>query len=470
MLKVAPHPNYPPEEGRYVRGNDPSPVAVVLNCDADKIPLDLVRGGRPVTLTGLSPAKAPLKGFSLNFSKTSPFHELLGAMNGYQSSYKKEKDMRNVKMLFVAALLVGIGQAARGQEAAQPDQQNIDGAVIYDHDPSTTLGDDVFGTVIADFSASGRCSHAGPVCMEYANGTLVAFYANTSSHNTDGWSEYAFSEDGGRTWDRNHPFPYSHEAYKKDRTHPVVIEEGLVTEKGTAVLILTHFHREKRIGNSIMRSHDHGTTWSDPAPVANEVVGYPAAVAVKGTLNYVLFDCSYADHELWVSADDGQTWRKQSTPSLQKDAGYGAMCFMKDGRLLAGAYVRSDEHHFYYCISDNDGRTWGKQQKAYLDKKVRDPELAYLDGKYYLHGRSGQHGEGSCRFVIYQSNDGIRWKNGVIVSGDRRHPDGYSHNCIINKYNNDVPNELMIEYSIICSPRRTSEYVFFVKPEHQQSK
>ena len=68
MLKVAPHPNYPPEEGRYVRGNDPSPVAVVLNCDADKIPLDLVRGGRPVTLTGLSPAKAPLKGFSLNFS------------------------------------------------------------------------------------------------------------------------------------------------------------------------------------------------------------------------------------------------------------------------------------------------------------------------------------------------------------------------------------------------------------------
>lgn len=40
MLKVEPHPNYPPEEGRYLRGNDFSPVAVViiLNCDADKIP------------------------------------------------------------------------------------------------------------------------------------------------------------------------------------------------------------------------------------------------------------------------------------------------------------------------------------------------------------------------------------------------------------------------------------------------
>ena len=50
MLKVDPHPDYPPEEGRYIRGNDFSPVAVaiVLNCDADKIPPDLealVRAG-----------------------------------------------------------------------------------------------------------------------------------------------------------------------------------------------------------------------------------------------------------------------------------------------------------------------------------------------------------------------------------------------------------------------------------------
>jgi tetrahydromethanopterin S-methyltransferase subunit A len=50
MLKVDPHPDYPPEEGRYVRGNDFSPVAVaiILNCDADKIPPEienLIRAG-----------------------------------------------------------------------------------------------------------------------------------------------------------------------------------------------------------------------------------------------------------------------------------------------------------------------------------------------------------------------------------------------------------------------------------------
>jgi len=43
MQKVAPHPDYPFEDGRYLRGNDFSPVAVaiILNCDADKIPREL---------------------------------------------------------------------------------------------------------------------------------------------------------------------------------------------------------------------------------------------------------------------------------------------------------------------------------------------------------------------------------------------------------------------------------------------
>ena len=30
MLKVNPHPDYPPEEGRYIRGTNFSPVAVAI--------------------------------------------------------------------------------------------------------------------------------------------------------------------------------------------------------------------------------------------------------------------------------------------------------------------------------------------------------------------------------------------------------------------------------------------------------
>ena len=50
MQKVPPHPAYPPEEGRYLRGNDFSPVAVaiILNTEAENIPPwieQLVRAG-----------------------------------------------------------------------------------------------------------------------------------------------------------------------------------------------------------------------------------------------------------------------------------------------------------------------------------------------------------------------------------------------------------------------------------------
>ncbi len=43
MLKVEPASSYPPEEGRYLRGNDYSPVAVavILIYDQDKIPPDI---------------------------------------------------------------------------------------------------------------------------------------------------------------------------------------------------------------------------------------------------------------------------------------------------------------------------------------------------------------------------------------------------------------------------------------------
>lgn len=43
MLRTDPHPEYPPEDGRYARGNDYSPVAVViiLNTSPEKIPPEL---------------------------------------------------------------------------------------------------------------------------------------------------------------------------------------------------------------------------------------------------------------------------------------------------------------------------------------------------------------------------------------------------------------------------------------------
>jgi BNR repeat protein len=360
------------------------------------------------------------------------------------------------------------GQAAEhAPQQMAPVGQPIDGAAIHDHDSATSLGDDVFGNVICDFEkdSPGRNSHGGPVCMEYPNGSIVAFHTNASDHNLDGWSEYALSKDGGKTWEKYKKFNYSHQAYLKDPNRPAWVEEGLVTERGTIVLFVTHFENGQRVKSVFMRSGDNGSTWTDDQLVDGEFVGYPAAVAVSGDTNYVLFDAVAGPHVLYVSTDDGRTWRKRSTLTLEKSTWYGALCIMGDGRLLAGAYATDDEDHLYYCISEDQGYRWSQQQRAYLDKKIRDPELAHIGGKYYLHGRSGHGGEGAHRFVLYQSDDGRHWKSGVVVSGQRQGPDGYSHNCIINKYDPDTPNELMIEYSIQYSGGDTNEYVFFVRPQ-----
>jgi hypothetical protein len=117
----------------------------------------------------------------------------------------------------------------------------------------------------------------------------------------------------------------------------------------------------------------------------------------------------------------------------------------------------------------------GGIRSAYLDKRIRDPELAYLDGRYYLHGRAGHGGEYGRSFVLYQSVDGENWGEGIIVSSLARGLDGYSHSVIINKYKEDVPNELMVLYSIAyefqCPVRTdcwylyTNSYVFFIRPE-----
>ena len=94
----------------------------------------------------------------------------------------------NIRKQAIAVLCL-FGLAA-GTVSAQ-NNESIDGALIYDHDPSTELGDRVFGTIVSDFEhdSPGRNSHGGPVCMEYPNGQMVAFNTNTSDHNLDGWSE-----------------------------------------------------------------------------------------------------------------------------------------------------------------------------------------------------------------------------------------------------------------------------------------
>ena len=265
----------------------------------------------------------------------------------------------NLTKLLLAVCVFGL---AAGAAFAQ-DYESIDGAVIYDHDPSTKLGKDVFGTVISNLERDfpGRNSHGGPVCMQYPDGRIVAFNTNTSDHNLDGWSEHGESRDGGKSWKMYNRFPYSFEAYTRDPKRPAWIEAGLVTSKGTVVVFVTHFILGgSRTMSGFIRSYDQGASWTAYESVDGIHVGYPVGTAVDGDTNYVIYDSDGDSdggrpHVLYVSTDDGRSWQKRSTLPLQDDVWYGAITLMADGGLLAGAYHSDDEYNFYYCISKDQG-------------------------------------------------------------------------------------------------------------------
>lgn len=74
MLKVLPASGYPPEEGRYLRGNDYSPVAVVviLIHDQEKIPPDIENLVRVGVETGLAIRRCPHRSGAICFMIREP--------------------------------------------------------------------------------------------------------------------------------------------------------------------------------------------------------------------------------------------------------------------------------------------------------------------------------------------------------------------------------------------------------------
>ena len=57
-----------------------------------------------------------------------------------------------------------------------------------------------------------------------------------------------------------------------------------------------------------------------------------------------------------------------------------------------------------------------------VSRKIRNPQFTAFDGKYYLHGRSGAYGEGSGHMILYMSEDGVTWDDGVYLRmRERRH-------------------------------------------------
>ena len=71
-------------------------------------------------------------------------------------------------------------------------------------------------------------------------------------------------------------------------------------------------------------------------------------------------------------------------------------------------------------------------QKAFMAKKIRNPQMAAFKDGFVLHGRSGNKGEGRNHFVLYTSHDGVHWDAGRYLRMGEAGAGAYSNNLIVH--------------------------------------
>jgi hypothetical protein len=313
--------------------------------------------------------------------------------------------------------------------------------------------------------------------VEYAPGNILAFYPNCSDHtglNThgdewrghsgDGWMEYMWSEDGGRTWCDPIVLDYSkrvHEESNGERS--VMCEKAVCTTDGTIVL----FNLECDMANNkdwapnwvptFMRSTDQGASWTEPRPVG----------MARGRIfdAVILDDCILAlqrsggAYMLHASADHGASFSRRSMLPLDASSRvYGTMARLKGGRLIAYVYNSQDEHHAEYALSSDLGLTWGPPRKAYFANKIRNPQIARFKDGYVLHCRSGAGGLDDGHFIVYTSPDGFDWDAGTILQRQAAGAGAYSNNLPVHNPDTGSVERLLIQASHAYHQSRTNIY------------
>ena len=153
-------------------------------------------------------------------------------------------------------------------------------------------------------------------------------------------------------------------------------------------------------------------------------------------------------YEFYVSTDGGKAFQRRSVlPFNTKNRGYGSLGFLEDGKMIVYIYNRTDEYNLDYITSTDGGRTWSEANTAYFSRKIRNPQFIAFDGKYYMHGRSGAYGEGKGHMILYMSEDGMNWDDGVYLRMRDYGAGAYSNSIIVGSKNDKTKNRLLIQAS-----------------------
>lgn len=311
-----------------------------------------------------------------------------------------------------------------------------------------------------DNEARGRSGHMGHPMLNLGNGIIMDFNSNVSAvrcdgHSGFGWMEYRISEDYGDTFGDFNIVPYTMDVLL-DGMYSAIIEAAVVCDDGTIVAVCNIFSQESSVCCSpygiptFIRSCDMGKTWETAKPLSDYEGRVYNARYHDGKI-YVLEFCNRNVvgetendvYRIFCSCDNGESFYELCVVPFDSTNGrfYGTMQFDTSGNLIVYAYNYKCETELDYAISEDGGKTWIKTGSCYLTKKIRNPQVAILDGQFILHGR--ESGDINA-FVLYTSEDGIVWDEGHRIVDYHPAISFYSNNVIVNK---NGKNKLLIQYS-----------------------
>ena len=320
------------------------------------------------------------------------------------------------------------------------------------------------GMLYVDHQKNLRSGHLGHALVEYKKNCIISFYSNCSGtrndnspgHNGFGWVEYKRSYDGGINWDDAKVLQYTYDALINE-PFTVSCEKAVSTKENEIVVFclrnLNPNGWEPHLEPVVLRSEDGGETWSEPQVMCDKKGRVYDALVHNGIIYALMNDGVWKigkpeeGYYLYKSEDGGKTFSLVSQVPFNIADAYGDIEIMDDGALICYLYNQKDEYNLYYRISYDMGKTWEKDGKSYVAKRIRNPQVAKVKNGYFLHGRAGcETPELPPHFVLYTSKDGIVWDEGVYICAVEAQSAYYSNNLVLD--NDDSSQRVLIQSSV----------------------
>lgn len=471
-----------------------------LMASIDGVRFTVAEGGRLTVLTPIAIAGAASQAENLEANgfvrAGDEFFQLFGN-NAIDQVWTYEKEVAAGESYDFGKWVVVLGfQEARGvvDRSRQAEQKPYR---VHPGDLPNT------GILFVDQAKDGRSGHGGITLTECANGDILAFYSVTwaedwRGHGVGGWSQYRRSTDGGETWGEPVVFDYSKEVWDSRRVHSALVFSAVTAPDGTLVATLMRYANswwEKQEAPVYFLSRDHGHSWEGPrlfdenATVEDISMTLSTHFVHDGEI-FLVFRGGRSNmspggpHTLWVSGDNGETFQRRSLLPFADPDYYWAAGALDDGAIIVytyNAHHRRDdemaEKNIPYTISRDGGRTWSEVQTTHFAKGIRNMQMSGKLGEYYfMQGRSGSYqrertgddpGPGS--FVLYASEDGIHWDEGLVLMSRLQTPGGgdcYSDSEIVGKHDPERPERLLVHADVSYRGARTNMHHWWVVPKN----